>query len=154
MAPMRLEVITAEREVYADDVDVLVAPGIEGQLGILPHHAPLMTALQPGEMMVRKDGEESYLVVTGGFMEVLGNKVTILADACEHSDEIDEARAQTAVDHARERLEHRDTDMQSESAVSSLRRGQVRLDVVRRRRRPRSAGAAVGETGANPHGPN
>ncbi|HZA22782.1 MAG TPA: F0F1 ATP synthase subunit epsilon, partial [Dehalococcoidia bacterium] len=56
MAPMRLEIITAERLVYSDDVDVVVAPGIEGQLGILPHHAPLMTALQPGELMVRKNG--------------------------------------------------------------------------------------------------
>ena len=151
MAPMRLEIITAEREVYSDDVDAVTAPGIEGQLGILPHHAPLMTALQPGELMIRKGGEESYLVVTGGFMEVLGNKVTVLADACEHSDEVDEARAQTAVDRARERLEHRDTDMQLERAMSSLRRAQVRLDVVRRRRpaRPRTA---MGEPGANPPG--
>ena len=148
MAPMRLEIITAEREVYSDDVDALGAPGIEGQLGILPHHAPLMTALQPGEMMIRKDGEESYLVVTGGFMEVLGNKVTILADACERSDEVDEERAQTAVNRARERMEHRESDLQLDQAVSSLRRAQVRLDVVHRRRsqRPR---ASVGETGAN-----
>ena len=148
MAPMRLEIITAEREVYSDDVDALSAPGIEGQLGILPHHAPLMTALQPGEMKIRKDGVESYLVVTGGFMEVLGNKVTVLADACEHSDEVDEARAQIAVDRARERLEHRDSDMQLERAVSSLRRAQVRLDVVHRRRSPRPRAGM----GANPPG--
>ena len=92
MAPMRLEIITAEREVYADDVDIVVAPGIEGQLGILPHHAPLMTALQPGEILIRKDGEPSYLAVTGGFMEVMANKVTILAEACEYSEEINEER--------------------------------------------------------------
>ena len=107
MAPMRLEIITAEQEVYSQDVDALVAPGIEGQLGILPHHAPLMTVLQPGEIMIRQDGEESYLAVTGGFMEVLGNKVTILADACERSDEINEERAQAAVERARERLSQR-----------------------------------------------
>jgi F-type H+-transporting ATPase subunit epsilon len=135
MAPMRLEIITAERQVYSDDVDVVVAPGIEGQLGILPHHAPLMTALQPGELMVRKDGVESYLVVTGGFMEVLGNKVTILADAAERSDEINEQRAQQAVEHARERLRHREADIELEQALASLRRAQVRLNVVRRRRR-------------------
>jgi F-type H+-transporting ATPase subunit epsilon len=132
---MRLEIITAERQVYSDDVDVVVAPGTEGQLGILPHHAPLMTALQPGELMVRKDGVESYLVVTGGFMEVLGNKVTILADAAERSEEIDEQRAQQAVEHARERLQHREADIELEQALASLRRAQVRLNVARRRRR-------------------
>ncbi len=135
MAPMRLEIITAERLVYSDDVDVVVVPGIEGQLGILPHHAPLMTALQPGELMVRKNGEESYLAVSGGFMEVLGNRVTILADAAERSDEIDEQRAQQAVERARERLEKREADIELEQALHSLRRAQVRLNVVRRRRR-------------------
>lgn len=135
MAPMRLEIITAERLVYSDDVDVVVAPGIEGQLGILPHHAPLMTALQPGELLVRKNGEESYLAVSGGFMEVLGNRVTILADAAERSDEIDEQRAQQAVERARERLEKREADIELEQALHSLRRAQVRLNVVRRRRR-------------------
>ena len=92
MAPMRLEIITAEREVYADDVDIVVAPGVEGQLGILPHHAPLMTALQPGEILVRKEGEPSYLAVSGGFMEVMANKVTILAETCEYTEEISEER--------------------------------------------------------------
>jgi F-type H+-transporting ATPase subunit epsilon len=135
MAPMRLEIITAERQVYSDDVDVVVAPGIEGELGILPRHAPLMTALQPGELLIRKNGEESYLVVTGGFMEVLGNRVTILADAAERSDEIDEQRAQQAMEQARERLEKREADIELEQALGSLRRAQVRLNVVRRRRR-------------------
>ncbi|MFQ6029086.1 MAG: F0F1 ATP synthase subunit epsilon [Dehalococcoidia bacterium] len=134
MAPMRLEIITAEREVYADDVDVLVAPGIEGQLGILPHHAPLMTVLQPGEITIRKDGEESYLAVSGGFMEVMANKVTILADTAEHSDEIDEERAQAAMDLAQERLGNRQSDLQLEQAAVSFRRAQVRLNVARRRR--------------------
>jgi F-type H+-transporting ATPase subunit epsilon len=134
MAPMRLEIITAERVVYADDVDVVVAPGIEGQLGILPHHAPLMTALQPGELMIRQNGEETYLAISGGFMEVLGNKVTILADAAERSEEIDEARAQEAMERARERMERREADIELERAVASFRRAQVRLNVVRRRR--------------------
>ena len=137
MAPMRLEIITAEREVYADDVDVLVAPGLEGQLGILPHHAPLMTALQPGELMIRKDGEESYLAVTGGFLEVIGNKVTILADACEHSHEIDEERAQAAVDKAREEIVRLGANQQLAQAAVAMHRAQSRLNVVRRRR-PRS----------------
>lgn len=133
--PMRLEIITAEREVYADDVDIVVAPGVEGQLGILPHHAPLMTALQPGEVMVRKEGEPSYLAVTGGFMEVMGNRVTILAAACEYSQEISEERAQAAMERARERLQNRASDLELEQATAAIRRAQVRLNIARRRGR-------------------
>ena len=134
MATMQLEIISAERQVYSDEVDVVVAPGVDGQLGILPHHAPLMTVLQPGEVLIRKDGEETFLAVTGGFMEVMGNKVTILADACERSEEIDEARAQEAVAQAQERIANQATDMQLEQALASMRRAQVRLNVARRRR--------------------
>ena len=134
MAPMKLEIITAERVVYSDDVDVVVAPGIEGELGILPHHAPLMTALMPGEIMVRKDGEETYLAVSGGFLEVMANKVTILADAAERSEEIDEARVQEAMKRAQERMAMRSADIDLERAVAALRRSQARMKVVQRRR--------------------
>ena len=140
MAPMLLEIITAERQVYSDQVDAVVAPGIEGQLGILPHHAPLMTVLQPGELLIRKGGEEAFLAVTGGFMEVLGNKVTVLADAAERSEEIDEQRAQQAVERAQERIRNRDSDQQLEEALRSLRRAQVRVGIARRRRRPGAPG--------------
>ncbi len=134
MVTMRLEIITAERRVFSDDVEVLVAPGIDGELGILPHHAPLMTALQPGEIVIRKDGQESYLAVTGGFLEVMGNRVTILSDACEHSDEIDEERARVAVQRAQERLASRTADLDLERAATALRRAETRLRVARRRR--------------------
>jgi F-type H+-transporting ATPase subunit epsilon len=137
---MLLEIITAERQVYSDEVDAVVAPGIEGQLGILPHHAPLMTVLQPGELLIRKGGEEAFLAVTGGFMEVLGNKVTVLADAAERSEEIDEQRAQQAVERAQERIRNRDSDQQLEEALRSLRRAQVRVGIARRRRRPGAPG--------------
>ena len=140
MAPMRLEIITAERVVYSDDVDLLVAPGQEGELGILPHHAPLMTVLTPGEITVRKEGEEdSYLAVSGGFLEVMSNHVTILADAAERSDEIDEARVQEAMRRAEERIRMRTSDMDLERAVASLRRSQARLRVAQRRRMRPSA---------------
>jgi F-type H+-transporting ATPase subunit epsilon len=84
--------------------------------------------------MVRKNGEPTYLAVTGGFMEVMGNKVTILADACERSDEIDEARAQAAVQRAREQLSRRGATLEMERALQAVRRAEVRLNVVRRRR--------------------
>jgi F-type H+-transporting ATPase subunit epsilon len=134
MAPMKLEIITAERVVYSDDVDVVVAPGIEGELGILPHHAPLMTALQPGEIRVRKGGEEVFMAVSGGFLEVMANKVTILADTAERSEEIDEARVQAAMKRAEEQVAMHPSDMDLERAVASLRRSQARLKVVQRRR--------------------
>ena len=135
--PMLLEIITAEAKVYSDDVDVVVAPGIDGELGILPHHAPLMTALQPGEIMVRKDMEETYLAVTGGFLEVIGNKVTVLADAAERSDEIDEERARIAMEKAQERIASKNADIDLESALTSFRRASMRLQVARRRHRTR-----------------
>ena len=146
MVTTRLEIITAEGEVFADDVEMVVAPGMEGQLGILAHHAPLMTALQPGEILIRKDGEDTFLAVTGGFMEVIGNTVTILADACERSEEIDEDRAQAAVDLARERLSHQSADLQLEQIAVALRRAQVRLNVARRRRPRSGMGGGPGES--------
>ena len=132
--PMQLQIITAEREVYSGEVDALAAPGIVGQMGILPNHAPLMTILQPGELMVRAEGEESYLALSGGYIEVLGNQVIILADAAEDVDEIDEERAQQAVARAQQRIANRTTDVELERAVASLRRAQVRVAVARRRR--------------------
>ena len=85
MAEMKVIIITGEKEVYSDDVDVVVAPGIEGDLGILPHHAALITSLRPGQIMIRKNGEETFLNVTGGFIEIMNNEVTILADSAELS---------------------------------------------------------------------
>jgi F-type H+-transporting ATPase subunit epsilon len=135
MAPMKLEIITAERRVYSDEVDLLVAPGIEGELGILPHHAPLLTALKPGELRIRKGGQDEYFAVAGGVMEVIANQVTILADAAEHPDEIDLERAQVAVRRAQERIAQRTADVDVERALASLRRAQIRVVVAQRRRR-------------------
>ena len=132
--PMLLEITTAERQVFGEEVDMVIAPGVDGQLGILPRHAPLMTMLQPGELTIRKDGADTFFAVSGGFMEVLGGRVIILADACERSDEISEERAQEAMRRAQERIASRPAEMQLERALASLRRAQARLDTVRRRR--------------------
>ena len=132
--PMLLEITTAERQVFGEEVDMVIAPGVDGQLGILPRHAPLMTMLQPGELTIRKGGADTFFAVSGGFMEVLGDRVIILADACEHSDEISEERAQEAMRRAQERIAGRPAEMQLERALTSLRRAQARLDTVRRRR--------------------
>ena len=84
--PLQLEIVTAERMVFHDDnVDMVIAPSVDGQVGILPRHAPLLTVLQVGELRVQKGNDEQSIVIAGGFMEVLNNKVTILADAAERS---------------------------------------------------------------------
>ena len=134
---MLLEIVTAERLVYSNQISCVVAPGIEGELGILPYHAPLLTILQPGELRIFEEGEADIsLVVSGGFLEVMANRVVILADTAEHAEEIDEARAQEAVRRASERLENRTVDMDLERALASVRRSQARLKVARRRRPP------------------
>ncbi|MSQ12739.1 MAG: F0F1 ATP synthase subunit epsilon [Dehalococcoidia bacterium] len=142
MAPMKLDIITGERRVYSDEVDLLVAPGVEGELGILPHHAPLLTALKPGELRIRKGGQDEYFAVAGGFMEVIANQVTVLADAAEHSDEIDLERAETAMRRAQERLAQRTADVDVERALASVRRAQIRVGVARRRRRSTGIGGS------------
>ena len=134
MATMQLDIVTAERLVYSEQVSSVVVPGVEGELGILPRHAPLLTMLQPGELRVVKDGEESYVAVSGGFLEVLGNKVTILADTAEYAEEIDLERAEGALKRAQERVASATADMDLERTMASMRRSYARLKVARRRR--------------------
>jgi F-type H+-transporting ATPase subunit epsilon len=135
MATFRLEIVTAERMVFSDEVSTLIAWGVEGQLGILPHHAPLMTMVQPGDLMIRKDKEEEYLVISGGFLEVRPDKVVILADACERVDEIDVARAEEAKKRAQETLKAAPLTADAASAEAALRRSLARLKVAERKRR-------------------
>jgi F-type H+-transporting ATPase subunit epsilon len=104
-------------------------------LGILPHHAPLMTMLQPGELVIKKDGQETYLSVTGGFLEVRPNKIIILVDAAERSDQIDIARAEEAKKRAEERLKSYGADIDRGRAEAALRRSLIRLRVAERRRK-------------------
>ena len=138
MATFRLELVTAERMVYSDDVDMVIAWGLEGQLGILPHHAPLMTMLQPGELIIKKDNEETYMAVSGGFLEVRRDKVIILADACERAEEIDLARAEEAKRRAGEIMEAPSPETDTAAAEAALRRSLVRLKVAERIRRKRA----------------
>jgi F-type H+-transporting ATPase subunit epsilon len=135
MATFKLEIVTAEKMVFSDEVSALIAWGVEGQLGILPHHAPLMTMLQPGDLMIRKDKEEEYLAISGGFLEVRPDKVIILADACERVDEIDIARAEEAKKRAQETLKVAPLTVDAAVAEAALRRSIARLKVAERKRR-------------------
>lgn len=136
MPTLQLEVITAEREVLREEVEIVVAPGREGELGILPRHAPLLTSLQAGELRARKPGgEEIILAVSGGFLEVLPNRVIVLADAAEQAEEIDVARAEEARRRAQARLQQGGAETDLAAAQASLQRAVVRLRIAERRRR-------------------
>jgi len=137
VATFRLEIVTAERMVYSDDVDMVIAWGIEGQLGILPHHAPLMTMLQPGELIVKKDNKETYMAVSGGFLEVRPDKVIVLADACERAGEIDKTRAEEAKRQAEEIMKAPSPETETATAEAALRRSLARLKVAEKIRRKR-----------------
>jgi len=135
MATLRLEIVTAERMTYAGEVDIVIAPGIVGQLAILPHHAPLMTMLEPGELCIRKGGEENFIAISGGFLEVLDNRVVILADAAERAEDIDLARATAAKERAQQGLKSGVSEVDHARAEAALRRSLARLKVAERRRR-------------------
>jgi len=140
MATLRLDIVTTEQSVYSDDVDMVIAPGVQGQLGILPHHAPLMTALTPGELVVKKGKDEQILAIGGGFLEVRPDAVVILADSAERAEDIDEARAMEARSRAERLLaEKGKPDMDAAQAEMALRRALSRLTVAERvkRRKPR-----------------
>ena len=133
--PIRCEVVSIERVVYDGDADVVLAPGSEGVLGILPHHTSLMTALAPGEVLIRKSGQpETRLAVGGGFLEIRPDRVTILADSAEKADEIDTARAEAARQRAQKLLQEHPAGADLRLAEYALRRSQVRLKVARRYR--------------------
>jgi len=138
MARLTVEIVTAERQVRTDEADMVVAPAVEGTVGILPRHAPLLTALNPGVMVLKKDGQEEALAVSGGFLQVSNNRVLILADTAERAEEVDEQRAVEARARAEEALReakaHPDT-FQAEAARLALRRSLARLNVAQRRRR-------------------
>lgn len=139
MDNFRLEIVTAERLCFSEDIISLVVPGAEGELGILPHHAPLMTMIQAGELVIKRPSgkEEIYWAITGGFLEVRPEKVIILADACEMAEEIDIARAEEAKKRAEESIKNRVGD--HALAEASLRRSLARLRVAEHRRRRNKA---------------
>jgi F-type H+-transporting ATPase subunit epsilon len=135
MPKIKFEIVTAERVVYSDEVDVLVAPGVDGQLAVLPHHAPLMTMLQPGELLIRKGSEEQSMFVSGGFMEVRGDKIVILADSAERAEEIDTARAEAAKRRAQETIAQRPAKIDQAQAEAAIMRAMARMKVAEKSKR-------------------
>jgi F-type H+-transporting ATPase subunit epsilon len=138
MAKLTVEIVTAERQVYSEtDVDMVVAPGSEGVLGILPRHASLLTMLRPGSLRVKKGGTEQEMSVAGGFLQIHADRVLILADQAERADEIDAAKAEEARRQAEQALSEATRSgntIEAEAARAALRVSLAQLGVVRRRR--------------------
>ena len=132
---LNLQIVTAERVVFEGDVDYVSAPGETGVLGILPHHAALLSGLKAGELHYKRGNEEIALAIGGGFIEILRNKVIVLADSAERSDEIDIQRAEQARKRAEQLLSERGKLNADDvlRAEASLRRALARIDVSRRR---------------------
>jgi F-type H+-transporting ATPase subunit epsilon len=137
MASVKLDIVTAERVVFSDEVETILAPGIDGELGILPSHAPLMTMLVPGELLVKRSGEEFSLAISGGFLEIRPDRVIVLADTAERAEEIDAARAEEAKHRAQEQLNQPLAEGDAARIEASLRRSLVRLRVAEKRRKRR-----------------
>lgn len=134
MATLSVEIVTGERVIYQDSgVEMVVAPGAEGALGILPSHASLISLLDEGELRIKKGGREEHFVVFGGFIEVAFNRVIVLADSAERATEIDLERAERAFQHARERMERRESAEDVQAARAARQRAEVRLRAGRRR---------------------
>jgi F-type H+-transporting ATPase subunit epsilon len=133
--PIRCEIVSQDRKVFEGEVDIVVAPGADGEMGILPHHAPVLTSLKTGVLRVRHGGQEQVFAISGGFMEVQPDLVTVLADSAEASDESDVARAEAARRRAEESLKNAPRESAAHlEAEAALRRSNLRLNVARRRR--------------------
>jgi len=134
--PLKLQIITPERVLFEEeDVASVTLTGVEGELTILPSHSALMTELRPGPLVFRKGGDEVDVALSGGFVEVRNDRVVVLADTAERSDEIDLARAEEARRRAQTQLASREGEMDIALVLAALERAQARLRVVERRRR-------------------
>jgi len=129
-----LEIVTPDRSIVREDVDELQVPGSEGYLGILPGHTPLLATLKVGELWYRTGRDTHHLAIAGGFVEVLPERVTVLAQVAERAQEIDVARAEVAKKRAEERLARAPVDIDFERARIAMMKALIRLQVASRAR--------------------
>jgi len=128
---IKLEIVTPEGKSFSEDVDMVTLTGIDGQMGILPQHMPLMTQLVAGEIVVRKSNENTFLAVGDGFVQVTGDKISILTDMSVRADDIDEAAAEEARKHAEARLAQKLSDEEAATVHASLAHALTQLKVKR-----------------------
>jgi F-type H+-transporting ATPase subunit epsilon len=134
MATLKLEIVTPEAKVYSEDVDMVTLPGVEGEMGIYPMHVPLMTQLAAGEVTARKGGQDFFLAVGDGFVEVTGERVSILTDMAIQAENIDEAKAEEARRRAESRLAEKLDDAEVASVNAALAHSLAQLKVKKRQK--------------------
>lgn len=133
---MKVEVVSSEKSLYSGEAKMVVAPGVAGELGILPRHAPLLTGIKPGILKITlSGGDEELLYVSGGVLEVQPDKITVLADIAERGEDLDEARADEARKAAEEKLSAGDADMDYAAAQAELARAVAQLQTIKKLRR-------------------
>lgn len=133
-ATLKLEIVTPDAKVFSDDVEMVTLPGVEGEMGIYPNHVPLMTQIASGEIIVRKDGQDFFLAVGEGFVEITGEHVAILADMAIRAENIDEAKAEEARKRAEARLAEQIDDEEAATVSASLAHSLAQLKVKHRTR--------------------
>ncbi len=135
MATLKLEIVTPEAKIYSEDVDMVTLPGVEGEMGIYPMHVPLMTQISSGELVARKNGQDHFLAIGEGFVEITGNRVAVLTDMAIKADDIDEMKAEEARKRAEARLQEKLSDEESAMVSAALAHSLTQLNVKRRRRK-------------------
>lgn len=127
---IKLDIVTPERIVFSEDVDMIVAPGLDGQLGVLADHAAIITGLDIGILKVKTSSREEVMSISGGFLEVNNNKAVVLAETAERPEDIDVSRARSAMERAEQRLAARSPELDTVRAEAALKRALVRLKVT------------------------
>jgi F-type H+-transporting ATPase subunit epsilon len=135
MATLKLEIVTPEAKIYSEDVDMVTLPGVEGEMGIYPMHVPLMTQLTAGELIARKDGQDHFLAIGDGFVEINADRVAIMTDMAIRAENIDETKAEEARKRAEARLGEKLDDEEAALVNAALAHSLAQLNVKRRQRR-------------------
>jgi F-type H+-transporting ATPase subunit epsilon len=132
---LKLEIVTPEAKIYSEDVDMVTLPGVEGEMGVYPMHVPLMTQVKSGELVAKKDGQDHFLAIGEGFVEITGERVAVMTDMAIKADDIDEMKAEEARKRAEARLSEKLTDEETASVQAALAHSLAQLHVKRRQRR-------------------
>ncbi len=133
-ATLRLEIVTPDATAYSEDVQMVTLPGSEGELGVYPNHVPLLTTLLPGELRVLKDGRETFLAVGEGFVEIRGERVSVLTDVALEASSIDESAAEAAIARAQAAMKEDHSAEDVAAIQATLQKALAQLNVKRRRR--------------------
>ena len=134
-ATLKLEIVTPEAKIYSEDVEMVTLTGIDGEMGIYPLHMPLMTQLVAGEIIVRKGGENIFLAVGDGFVQVTGQRVAVLTDMAVRAENIDEAAAEQALQRAEARLAHKLSDEEAATVQASISHATAQIKVKQRHKK-------------------